>query len=135
MEKLIFVKARLEFCHMKIMSKSEVDQCTIKHINNQIDNLQQGPDTLYANSRWKYIGRKDHIENLSDMKRSNSKLEALSFRLKLATGTQNGDPINTIIKNHRQNGTEVIKGFIQGLITATLEKNNKRTLPERQIKS
>lgn len=69
------------------------------------------------------------------MKRSNSKLEAVSIRLKFATGTQNGDLINTIIKNHRHNGTEVIKGFIQGLITATLEKNNKRILPERQLKS
>lgn len=48
MEKLIFVKARLEFCHMKIMLKSEVDQCILKHINKQIDNLQQGLDTLYA---------------------------------------------------------------------------------------
>lgn len=68
------------------------------------------------------------------MKLSNSKLEALSLRLKFATGTQNEDLINTIIKNHRHNGTEVIKGFIQELIIATLRKTTKEFY-QRQLKS
>lgn len=50
---------------------------------------------------------------------SNTKLEALSFGLKFATGINER---YTIIINHRHN-----TGFIQGLITDTLGTNNERT--------
>lgn len=53
---------------------------------------------------------------------SNTKLEALSFRLKSATGINERNLVDTIIINHRHN-TE----FNKVLITDTLGTNNERT--------
>lgn len=59
------------------------------------------------NSKWKYVGRPNLIENLSDIKLFDKK--ALSFSLKFATRICKGDTI----KNHKQNKPEFTKGFIQ----------------------
>lgn len=77
-------------------------QQAIKQItDNQNNKLKQKLNALCSNSKWKYIGRLDLIENLSDIKLSNTKWEAFSFDLKFATGIWKGDIADTIIKNHK----------------------------------
>lgn len=81
-------------------------------------------NALCINSKWKYSERL----NLSP-----TKLEALSFCLKLASGIHKAALVDTVVKTDGDNDTEFDNVFIQGIITDTLETNNERCLPQRHL--
>ena len=93
-------------------------------------------ETLISNSGWKYIGRKDLVNNLSRKQLNDVEEEALSFGLKFAIGLPKNNIDDTISKNYRYSDTDFDKGFVQGIITSSFcSSTNESTIPLRYIQA
>ena len=69
------------------------------------------------------------IENISDIVLTANKTQALSLGLKFATGSGKPDIANIVSRNLNYNDTDFDKGFIQGIIAATLSHDNEAVTP------
>ena len=102
----------------------------------QIHKLNQKLSSLCASSLWNTIGRPDLIHNLSSHHLSPTETEALSFGLKFATGLPKQNLVDTLTKNYRYTDTDFLKGYIQGIISASMKNHNnshEHTLPKRHL--
>ena len=64
------------------------------------------------------------VLNLTDFQFSITKMEALSLRLKSATGIYQNITTNSILCNYRNCNTNFSKIFIQGIILAAVSQPN-----------
>ena len=104
--------------------------------HKQRRNLERKLENLISTSEWKYIGRKDLINNLSKKELNNTEEEALSFGLKFAIGLPNYNMSDTIAKNYRYSDSDFDKGFVQGIITSSFcSSTNEFTIPLRYIQA
>ena len=88
--------------------------------------------SLCESSKWKHIGRQSMVHNLSDRKISSTESEALSLGLKFAINTNNNNITDTITNNYGYSDTDFEKGFIQGIITASINSTDEyNTIPLR----
>ena len=98
----------------------------------QSHKLEKKLNFLCTNSKWKNVGRKDLILNLSDTPLNTTEEEALSLGLKFATGQPKYDITDIISSNYKHTDSNLQKGFIQGIIAAsTITHNTNPTIPRR----
>ena len=119
--------------HLNAAQKRAIQKRVESASKKQIKNLENKLTELCENSLWNTTGRPELVKNLSDTELSKNETLALSYGLKFAVGTNKMDTTGTITKNHRYSDSEFERGFIQGLISATLSTENEYTLPKRFV--
>ena len=62
-------------------------------------------------------------------------MEALSFRLKFATGIHQNITTNTILRNYRNCDTDFSKGFIQRIILTSISQSKDSSHPKKYIQA
>ena len=88
--------------------------------NNHISKLRSKFIYLCNNSCWKNLGRVDLVNKIPSFNLSPIETEALSFRLKFATGIKNYDMGKLININYKHLDSDFHKGFLQGIIAFPL---------------
>ena len=108
--------------------------------NNHISKLRSKSISLFNKSCWKNLGRADLVNNISSISISPIETEALSFRLKFASGIKNHDMGKLINTNYKHHDSDFHKGFLQGIIVAStnchsdeLTRPNRYYLPTRPL--
>ena len=139
-EILTFEKARhlRSIIHKEnLMSNTETNALRrkINHTNHQQNTRLDGKiSSLCSTSKWPLLGRQDLINNISNRVLTQTEQEALSFGLKFAIGINKTSITDTVTRNYRYTDTDFNKGFIQGIITSSIDTSDSHyALPTRHI--
>ena len=130
-----FIKTTLQREHALSHEDTQKIDRHLKNVNTQQHlNHSRKLTSLIDSSQWKLIGRQNLVLNISNRTLSPTEHEALSLGLKYATGIQKKDLTQVVTKNYRHLDSDFQKGMIQGIITASINHNDKEhTLPLRYI--
>ena len=128
-----------------IMLKNRFERQLPHHLNERLrrnsekhqKQLKEKLHRLCLNSTWKDAGNKKLISNLSSRILNETEKEALSLGLKFDTGKNNKSFLDFIIKNTKNEDSEIDKGFKQGLVTCltALADSKRPSLPRRYLRA